>query len=64
MSNNMLEERVGAHEILFANLLTLMPLGDLQNLHFRIRNQATLHDESPLPTGVNQTRPKSGSAYR
>jgi hypothetical protein len=64
MSNNKIEERVGAHEILFANLLTLMPLGDLQNLHFAIRNQATEHDEGPMPTGVAPIRPKSGSAYR
>jgi hypothetical protein len=59
MSNNRLEERVAAPEILFANLLRLMPLGDLQNLHFAIRNQAAEHDESPMLTRVGQIGPNS-----
>jgi hypothetical protein len=59
MSNNKLEERVAAPEILFANLLRLMPLGDLQNLHLAIRNQAAEHDENPMPTRVDQSSPNS-----
>jgi len=54
MSDNKLEERVAAREILSANLLRLMPLGDLQNLHLAIRNQAPERDESLMAAGIEQ----------